>query len=176
MQTPRPNLPRPLQAPGVGDSYTSPPTTEREGTVADPTFEDWLAIVGGLNRMAALMDAREWDRIGEVVLPDARCYGQTGHEAIVANVLRRALGGCGPTQHLLGNYEIHVDGDGATSRSLIRAYHLEAGGESMEEPRTYIWMGVYLDRWRLTGNGWRMSQRETETNASVGDASVLQPG
>jgi ketosteroid isomerase-like protein len=144
--------------------------------MTDPTFEDWLAIVGGLNRMAALMDAREWDRIGEVVLPDARCYGQLGHEAIAANVLRRALGGCGPTQHLLGNYDIHVDGDVAKSRSLIRAYHLEAGGEALEEPRTYVWMGVYLDRWRRTGDGWRMSERKTETNVSVGDASVLQPG
>src|ERR1700735_286935 len=99
-------------------SYTSTSPTERtEATMTDPTFEDWLAIVGGLNRMAALMDAREWDHIGDVVLPDARCYGQTGHEAIVTNVLRRALGGCGPTQPLLGNYDIRVDGDMATSRS-----------------------------------------------------------
>jgi hypothetical protein len=152
------------------------PSTERRGDMTDPSFEDWLAIVGGLNHMAALMDEREWDRIGEVVLPDARCYGQSGLEAIVANVLRRALGGCGPTQHLLGNYEIGVEGDEGTSRSLIRAYHLVAGGEAMDEPRTYVWMGVYLDRWKRTGDGWRMSERETETNVSVGDASVLQPG
>jgi hypothetical protein len=46
----------------------------------------------------------------------------------------------------------------------------------LEEPRTYVWMGVYLDGWRRTGDGWRMSERKTETNVSVGDASVLRPG
>jgi len=33
------------------------------------------------------------------------------------------LGGCGPTQHLLGNYDIDVDGDRASSSCRLRAYH-----------------------------------------------------
>lgn len=141
--------------------------------MASPEWSDWVEIVGALNRFGAILDAREWDRIEEVITPDAVLYGQQGAAAIVDNNLRHYLGGCGPSQHLLGNYDVAIDGDVATSNTLVRAYHRGAGDRADKWFESY---GVYHDRWRRTADGWRMTNREMEITANVGDISVLQPG
>ena len=42
-------------------------------------------------------------------------------------MLRDNLGGCGPTQHLLGNLEVEVTDNPVTSRIEVRASHRGAG-------------------------------------------------
>jgi hypothetical protein len=143
--------------------------------MTDSSFDDWLAITGALNRLAAIIDGRTWDELEAVMLVDAHCYGQIGLNAIIAKVFQQSLGGCGPTQHLLGNYKVSVNGDVATSRCLVRAFHLEASPVA-EAPRTFVWMGAYLDRWSRTASGWKMSERKTETSLSLGDREILKPG
>ncbi len=138
-----------------------------------PSFDDWIGVVGAVNRLATLFDERRFDDLVEVVLPEAVCYGETGIEALVANNLRRYLGGCGPSQHLLGNYDIAVDGDRATSHTKVRAWHLGAAGH---EGATFESIGVYHDRWVRTPDGWRLSERVFQVDANIGDFSVLQPG
>jgi hypothetical protein len=142
-------------------------------SLALPNFEDWLAVVEALNRMSTIFDTRAWDRLAEVVLPDAICYGVTGIDALVRDVLRPHLGGCGPSQHLLGNYDIRVDGDVATSQTKIRAFHQGAGDQF---PKTFESIGVYHDQLLRTGEGWRLSKREFQVDVNIGDFSVLQPG
>jgi SnoaL-like domain len=138
-----------------------------------PSFEDWIGVVGALNRLATLFDGREWDRLDEVILPDATCYGDTGIDALVTNNLRRYLGGCGPSQHLLSNYDISVDGDHALSHTKIRAFHVGAGERSH---LSFESIGVYHDHWVRTPGGWRLSQRSFQVDVNIGDMSVLQPG
>jgi SnoaL-like domain len=52
----------------------------------------------------------------QVFTPDATADNivskLVGREAIV-KLLRDSLGGCGPTQHLLGNHTAYIDGDEA---------------------------------------------------------------
>jgi hypothetical protein len=44
-----------------------------------------------------------------------------GPDRVIAQI-RNMLGGCGPTQHLLGNHVVTVDGDHATSSCKVRAF------------------------------------------------------
>jgi hypothetical protein len=144
----------------------------KDAEMTSPNYDDWLAIVGALNKYCHYFDTREFDRLAEVVLPDATCYGQSGLEEAIERVVRPALGGCGPTQHLLGNYEISVEGDRATSRTNIRAFHLGAGSKY---PLTYEAIGVYNDQWTRTSEGWRIREHVFDVACQIGDNSVLQP-
>lgn len=136
-------------------------------------LQDEREIVAALKRFASILDHREWDRVGEVLAPDVTAYGETGSAAVIENSLRRHLGGCGPSQHLLGNYQVEVDGNRATSRTYARVYHQGLGERS---DRWWECMGEYHDTWTRTAQGWRMSSREFVVTIAMGDSSVLQPG
>ena len=81
---------------------------------------------------ALLCDGRDWSRVGEVFSDDASAtYG--GHarpdRAAILAMLRNNLGGCGPTQHLLGNLQVWVEGEEVTSRIEVRASHRGTGDQ-----------------------------------------------
>ncbi len=141
--------------------------------MSSSTVEDQQQIVAALHRFASILDHRAWDRVGEVLAPDARAYGETGIDAVIDNSLRKHLGGCGPSQHLLGNHQIEVDGDNASSITYARVYHQGRGERS-----NLAWecLGEYHDCWTRTAEGWRISARELIVTIAVGDISVLQPG
>jgi hypothetical protein len=145
-------------------------TTDRDAQ-ADGQAE--REIIGLLNLFAYILDHREWDRVGEVLARDATAYGETGLDDVVNKNIRRHLGGCGPSQHLLGNYRVDVAGDTATSLTYARVFHQGLGERS---DRSWECMGEYLDAWTRTGEGWRMIRRQFDVRIMQGDFSVLQPG
>jgi hypothetical protein len=95
-----------------------------------------------------------------------------GRPAIVTSI-RGFLGGCGPSQHLLGNYEIRVDGDQAEAAMKARVIHVGAGQRAGLAP--YEAIGVYRDRLVRTSEGWRIIHRGFDVQISLGDIEVLQP-
>lgn len=128
-----------------------------------------------LVRYARLCDERDWDAIGEVFSDDASAnYGGWSlpdRPAILA-MLRNNLGGCGPTQHLLGNLVVELDGESVCSRIAVRAAHRGAGelkGES------YDCMGYYHDRWTRTSGSWRIAQRAMVVTLEFGSRKLLRP-
>ena len=126
-----------------------------------------------MHLLAWLFDERRWDRLDEVMDPEVEAYGFSGLEAVVAGSLRPLLGGCGPSQHLLGNCRIDVEGDGARSTTQVRAAHQGAG------ERVHLFfdvMGFYEDTWARRAEGWRMTARRMEVRIAQGDPDVLQPG
>jgi len=131
-------------------------------------------IIDVLNRMASILDAREWDRLGEVFAEDAVAYRDqnVGLQAIEQGI-RASLGGCGPSQHLLGNYQIRVEGDRATSVTKIRVLHV---GRGERAHLTYECLGDYHDDHVRTADGWRIARRRFDAYIKLGDPSVLQPG
>lgn len=137
------------------------------------TIEDHQQIVATLHLFASILDDRAWDRVGEVLTPDATAYGETGIDAVIDNSLRKHLGGCGPSQHLLGNHRIEVDGDHATSVTYARVFHRGSGDRSA---LSWECMGEYHDTWTRTAEGWRISARDLIVTIAEGDISVLQPG
>ena len=88
-------------------------------------------------------------------------------------MIRSMLDDCGPSQHLLGNYQVIVDGDRASSRCRIRVFHVGAGARASLEP--FECWGEYLDELSRTEEGWRINHREMRTTIARGDASILGP-
>lgn len=131
-------------------------------------------IAQGLTRYARLCDERDWDAIAEVFSDDASAdYGgwRLADRAAIAAMLRRHLGGCGPTQHLLGNLTVAADGESVTSRIAVRAAHRGAGELSGE---SYECLGEYHDRWKRTAAGWRIAHRRMIVTLEYGSRRVLR--
>jgi hypothetical protein len=136
------------------------------------------AIVDVVNRYAYSLDERDWALLDQVFAVDATGqYGGPGSpleglEAIGASI-RSFLDGCGPSQHLLGNHIVEVNGDEAVSRCKARVYHYGAGERAALTP--YECFGVYRDRLRRTPEGWRIAERVFDVQHAVGDIKILQP-
>ncbi len=143
------------------------------------TFEERYTLEQAIHRVtvayARLCDERTWDTIVDVFSEDASAtYGGwpvPNRDAILA-MLKKHLGGCGPTQHLLGNLVVDVDGDTVRSRVSIRAAHL--GTNELAQER-YEAMGEYRDTWTQTPQGWRIKHREMVMWLEYGSRKVLRP-
>lgn len=133
---------------------------------------DRESISERLADVAAALDTRDWTALGEAFTAGASAYGADGREAIVARV-RAHLGGCGPSQHLLGNLRVAVDGESASSRAYARVHHVGAGESAGS---FYECLGEYTDTWARTPAGWRLTGRRFAVSIELGDRSVLQPG
>ncbi|AWH95091.1 MULTISPECIES: nuclear transport factor 2 family protein [Dietzia] len=133
-------------------------------------------ILERLADVATALDTRDWDGLGALFTESATGYGASGREAIVA-IVRQHLGGCGPSQHLLGNHRVQLalDGNEDRARSLTyaRVLHLGAGDQS---GLTYECFGEYSDLWSRTAEGWRIASRRFHITFDRGDFRTLQPG
>ncbi|MBE1534677.1 nuclear transport factor 2 family protein [Actinomadura algeriensis] len=136
------------------------------------TTSDRDQIVERLADLAAALDRRDWDAVGAMFVPSATGYRRTGRDEIVATV-RAHLGGCGPSQHLLGNHRVEIHGDEARSLTYARVHHQ---GKGTAEGRAYECFGEYEDRWTRTPAGWRITSRAFTISYDLGDFAVLQPG
>lgn len=132
---------------------------------------DRTILVELLAEFAAATDARDWEAIASLLTDDAVGYGARGPAAVVQR-MQDHLGGVGPTQHLLGNHRVRVEGDEARTFTCARVHHVGAG------PLTgsfYECLGEYDDRWVRTLAGWRIRRRSFEIRISLGDWAVLRP-
>jgi hypothetical protein len=128
-------------------------------------------ILEALATVAAAIDARDWETIRSRFIPDTVAYGARGIEELIAQ-LQAFLGGVGPTQHLLGNHRISIDGDTARSRSYGRIHHVGAGPM---DGAFYECLGEYDDHWVRTDAGWQISRRWFDIRIEMGDPAVLRP-
>jgi len=128
-------------------------------------------IVEALAEVAAALDARDWGTVRARFTPDTHAYGVHGLDALVEQ-LQAHLGGVGPTQHLLGNHRVTVDGDTARSLTYGRIHHVGAGPM---DGSSYECLGEYDDHWARTSAGWRISRRWFEIRIEIGDFAVLRP-
>ncbi len=134
------------------------------------------AITEGLNRYARACDERNWSLFDSVFCDDVEVnYGGEfkfqGRDKVVG-MIRSMLGGCGPTQHLLGNISIQVSGDSARSSCYVRADHIGKGDKS--QLRYEVW-AEYRDEWMRLDSGWRIRQRTMHISQEIGERSVLAP-
>ena len=140
-----------------------------------PGSSDWTAIVDVLNRYATALDERRWELLDEVFHENCHmdfvAWQADSRREAVAHI-RSFLGGCGPSQHLLGNYEIEISGDEATSRVYVRAFHL---GRDERQRTSYEMGGEYRDRLERGAEGWRIVERLGRARWQQGDPSILGP-
>lgn len=132
---------------------------------------DERAIERALYRVAAALDRRDWTALAGAFTPGAHGYGAVGREAIVSRV-RAHLGGCGPSQHLLGNVRVLAEGDTASSSAYARVHHV---GIDTRSGSFYECLGEYTDAWARTADGWLLTSRRFEVQIEIGDRRVLQP-
>lgn len=143
------------------------------------TFETLLderAIYRQLVRFARAMDERDWDALDELttedVTADLGAGTLTGRTALVTN-MRTFLDDCGPTQHLLGNVLVEVEGERASSRAYVSDMHLGTGERA---GATFSTLGDYHDHWIKRDEGWRLCHRTKHNRGLVGDIGVLGAG
>lgn len=65
----------------------------------------------------------------------------------------------GATQHLLGNYEVALDGDRADARTAMHASHVSAD-------EIWVVAGTYVDRLERRGGDWKIVERALEAKWS----------
>lgn len=130
-----------------------------------------------LIRYATAVDTRELALFDEVFTSD--CTSTYGGDHVCHGVeeLRRMIdlhmGGCGPTQHLLGNLEVDAsDPSRVRSRIHVRAVHAGAGDRA---DLRYDAVGYYDDEWVLVPAGWRIHRRSMTLLLEIGDRSVMRP-
>jgi hypothetical protein len=133
-------------------------------------------IQRALYRFARAMDERDWAALDAVVAVDATAdmgLGPLHGRAAIVALMRSFLDECGPTQHLLGNLTIDIDGASAHSRCYVSDMHKGLGDKS---ELTFSTLGEYHDRWRKEQGVWRMVHRHKLNRAHIGAIEVLGPG
>jgi hypothetical protein len=97
-----------------------------------------------------------------------------GRDAVVAQV-RAALEGCGPTQHLIGNHVVELDGDRARSSCYVRAFAAGAP-DGPRAGQTYELFAVYRDELVRSANAWQVGRRRMDVVFELGERRVLGIG
>ena len=118
-------------------------------------------------RYAQLVDAQNIDELREVFTEDAHIdYSAMGGSvgnleetlAFLAASLTRKL--FPNSQHLNANVQVHLDGDTATGRVMCFNPMLMAIADGQKQ---MFFLGLwYVDEYRRTGSGWRISRRTEE--------------
>lgn len=137
--------------------------------------DDYSSIMEVLTRYCEACDTKQWSLFADVFSDDATGIYH-GHllgsrHAIVEHV-RTHLGGVGASQHLIANFMISIDGDEATSRCQVRAWHQGIG---RWEGSHYEAFGEYTDVLERRDAGWRLVKRELVVRAQLGSRDLLGP-
>jgi hypothetical protein len=133
-------------------------------------------IARALAGIARAMDERNWAAFGEWCAEDATAdlgTGMLAGRAAIVALIRSFLDDCGPTQHLLGNLVVDVEGERAVSRCYVSDLHLGAGAKSH---LSFSTLGEYHDRWHCIAGHWRLVHRTKLNRAHTGSFEVLGPG
>jgi len=121
-------------------------------------------------------DRRDWALLGQVFHPDVEVnYGGEFHLrglSAVRDMIASMLGGCGPTQHLLGNLRVELNAGQVSSAIYVRAVH--AGAGELADTFYEVW-AEYLDRWAQGPDGWRITHRTMHVSKETGSRAVLRP-
>ena len=138
---------------------------------------DERAVEQILIRYALACDTRNWSLLDEVFLPDVVAnyggeYRLAGRDKVVG-MIKSLLGGCGPTQHLLGNFRVTIEDDVATCACYVRAAH---AGRGEHASQTYEVWAEYRDALVRTADGWRISERKMAVFHESGSRSILNSG
>lgn len=123
---------------------------------------------------ARAMDDRDWAVLAEILDDDAEGDFGTGRvhgSAAIIELIRGFLDNCGPTQHLLGNVVIDVDGDTAVSRAYVRDVHLDWNADPS---RRFYTLGDYQDTWHRRADGtWCLTERIKANRAHIGSLDIF---
>ena len=87
-------------------------------------------------------------------------------------LVRSALDRCAPSQHLVGNFVIDVNGQSALSSCYVRSFMAGATGGPVAD-EAYENFALYYDELVHTDEGWQVAQRRADIVHERGDRRVL---
>ncbi len=137
-------------------------------------MNDSQLIEQTLIRYALACDRRDWALLEQVFTQEvAANYGSEyrlqGRDRLIG-MIKGLLGGCGPTQHLLGNFRITITGDSAACDCYVRAAHAGRGDKASQ---LYEVWAEYQDKLVRTEDGWRIHERTMVIFNETGTRDVL---
>ena len=134
-------------------------------------LRDKSEITDLLHHYCWLVDSREPDRLldefyAEDAFDDHGAVQLRGRDEI-GNFMRKLMDWSQGHAHVLSNVHVEVDGDAATARSYVTAFHWFAStaGDGDHRPADYVCVGQYHDRLRRLPEGWRVAERRFATTA-----------
>lgn len=133
------------------------------------------AIQRVLVRYATSLDDRDWDGLAECFTEDAVAdYGVGSFEGApaIVGLCRQMLEPLEMSQHLLGSFEINVDGDAARSRCYFHAQHSRP---ELADGQFLIVAGTYEDQLVRSADAWRIRHRKLIATWRNGNPKVLEP-
>jgi ketosteroid isomerase-like protein len=134
-------------------------------TLSLQEISDRMEIQDLVYEYAAIIDQKRFDDLSEVFTEDARIDysavgGPVGSRDEIIAFLKQVMAMFPNHQHLNANPQIKVDGDTATGRVMC------FNPQEIAKPdgTTHIFMvGLwYVDEYRRTPDGWRISRRTEE--------------
>lgn len=146
----------------AGDSHATDEVFNRV-VLSLEEISDRLEIQQLLVAYSTAIDTRRFDDLDAVFTPDAyidyrALGGIDGRFPEVKAWLAEVLPNFPAYSHLLGNFDVRVDGDAASSRTLC-FNPMVLGGEKQQVMFCGLW---YLDEFVRTPDGWRMTRRVEE--------------
>lgn len=123
---------------------------------------DRLEIQDLLTRYCKAIDTKDWDLLDTCFVPDAHVdYTSSGGVAGAYPEVRTWLGQVLPnfpmSQHTIGNFDVAIDGDRATSK--VHFYN-PMGRPKADGTLSLFWIGgFYVDELVRTSDGWRIAKR-----------------
>ena len=137
-----------------------------------------------LSRYASLVDAREPSAIASgAFTPDGSddhgLYGSVfrGRDAIEA-MFRRSNETTEASAHFVADPVIEIDGDVAYGRTYVTGWTWtrDSAVAGNVRPADWVFIGIYVDRFERTGDGWLISQRTVEPLGPGATAAGERPG
>ncbi|WP_433580612.1 nuclear transport factor 2 family protein [Nocardia brasiliensis] len=125
-------------------------------------ISDRLAIQELVVAYATAVDNRNFDALDDVFVEEAYIDlttfgGIAGKLADMKEWLTQSMAPISASQHLMGNPEIHLDGDRATGR--IMCYNALLLPVEDREPTVTLLGMWYIDEYVRTPGGWRIVKR-----------------
>jgi hypothetical protein len=127
-------------------------------------MSDRFEIQDMLYRYADIIDRKAVDELNDIFTPDAHIDysafgGSVGDRSSTLEFLKQALPAFSASQHLNANVQITVDGDEGSGRVMcFNPMEMPLG-----EERQVFMLGLwYVDTYRRTPAGWRISSRKEE--------------
>lgn len=125
-------------------------------------ISDRLEIQQLMTDYSTAIDSKRFDDLDRVFTPDAyidyrECGGIDGRYPEIKEYLRTGLGRFPHYYHMIGNPDIRIDGDSATSRTIcFNPIEMKLADGGTQVMFIGLW---YNDRHVRTASGWRMAER-----------------
>jgi hypothetical protein len=140
--------------------------------------EDRLAILDLIGRLGLLVDARDWNALGQLfadpVYSDrTSLFGgepQTNTPAELVAGLQYVLGKLDTTHHLISCQVINLNGDEATSAANMQGTHVLANPSGGSQ---WVVAGRHDYQLKRTADGWRISGITFTLQWATGNEHIL---